>query len=745
MIATLQLTEATDTTTRDDNHVALARLLIFVTGKTHEMLGDLASTLRKDITSNADAEGKLGGRGLLSARKAIEREWDDFFARWEAMFEALRREAAAIPFGMLAVAHEEWMVAGIAALEELTLLDVIFGPHVNGVLDAAGRRVYGDGLNWSARVWNLNNGTQAEMQRRVLEGVARNDGAWEIANDLEQYLGAGQDCPRWTRTRLRLTKAEIASGNRAGLYSGDECRSQGVAYRALRLARNELQVIHAMATDAAMAKMPWVERERIALSASHPTGDVCDDVAGGGDDADGVYPKGEIRLPLHVQCVTPGQIVKTRRGNVPIEQVRMGDEVLTDSGRYREVVRVWSREHDGVLYRMKTKHGYVELTGEHPVLLRRGWVEAQLLEPGDEIAYTPVSTFRVDPLTGVTDDEPSAFSEPAVTPGVVVGAALVPASSVALDSHTDVDDSKVDKVASNVMFSIVGDALSIKRLHHSNLKAGRVGETLFTESQQHGHKTWVVPPLGGGDFSSGIGMFAGGDGTVSKATATDLAHFSARRFVTIIIPFPGRSNSLAPASHRNITQREKSAQHAVSKPVLLEDGRGTEFLVDIDVKQELCDGASLFGFDAEPVEFRCGDPVLVGVSDDEPRHASPANGAFNSHNNLLFDYVTIDTIERVHYIGPVYNLSVVDDNSYTVNGFVVHNCLCYKLAVLMKPDDFAAKLRAWTNSPDTWPEMNDYEDFIGGSVRVSLLGLAVVGTLGAWLSGSWDDLEGEID
>jgi len=76
-----------------------------------------------------------------------------------------------------------------------------------------------------------------------------------------------------------------------------------VAYNALRLARNEYQIIHGMATDDVMQALPFVEQEQISLSPSHPERDRCDEVVTGGEGGRGIYPKGTIQLPIHVQCL----------------------------------------------------------------------------------------------------------------------------------------------------------------------------------------------------------------------------------------------------------------------------------------------------------------------------------------------------------------------------------------------------------------------------------------------------------
>jgi hypothetical protein len=100
-----------------------------------------------------------------------------------------------------------------------------------------------------------------------------------------------------------MSKTDIAAGDTTGLFTGSECQSQGVAYNALRLARNEMQTALNIANDTLMQASPWVEGEQIVLSAEHPKPDQCDDVAGGGENNDGTYPKGTITLPLHVLCL----------------------------------------------------------------------------------------------------------------------------------------------------------------------------------------------------------------------------------------------------------------------------------------------------------------------------------------------------------------------------------------------------------------------------------------------------------
>lgn len=101
-------------------------------------------------------------------------------------------------------------------------------------------------------------------------------------------------------------------------------------------------------------------------------------------------------------------------------------------------------------------------------------------------------------------------------------------------------------------------------------------------------------------------------------------------------------------------------------------------------------------------------------------------------------------IERIPYSGPVHNLEVENDHSYVVGGVAVHNCLCYKTAVLMKDDAFVDKLKGWMEQGQPWPAMDDYAAWTGAPKKsFDLWDAATVGALAAsfllWLG---DDKKG---
>ncbi len=296
---------------------ASLRLQVYFTGRTHELFLDFGKQARTIFLKHGNDEGVLDGTRGFQAQGELLKLWGDVFGQWRDEFLLARREAVSIPYGVLALRHEKLVRAAIsdqqlavseglnAKSQELAeaIEDGVFAPQIEILLNAAGEHLYGDGINISARIWKVEGAGRDAINEVIMQGVTDGDSAWNLAKKLEQYLGAGENCPRWTSTRLYgRTATEKAAGDTSGLLSGNDCDGSGVSYKALRLARTEIQKAHALATDKLLASQPWVQMEKCNLSAAHPEPDECDDIAQGGEKSDGVYPVGTIEYPLHPHC-----------------------------------------------------------------------------------------------------------------------------------------------------------------------------------------------------------------------------------------------------------------------------------------------------------------------------------------------------------------------------------------------------------------------------------------------------------
>ncbi len=287
---------------------ASLRLQVYFTGRTHELFLQFGKQAQAALLKHGNADGVLDGTSGFQAQTELLQVWGDTFKTWQDEFLSARREAVAIPYGVMALRHERLIVESGLLTESASAMneaieDGVFKPQIEILLNSAAEHLYGDGINLSARIWRIDAAGRSAINETLMAGVADGDSAWNIAKKLQQYLGAGENCPRWTSTRLySRTATDRAAGDPTGLLSGNDCDGKGVSYNALRLARTEIQKAHALATDKVLAAQPWVEQEKCNLSAAHPEPDECDDVVQGGDNGDGVYPVGTIEYPLHPHC-----------------------------------------------------------------------------------------------------------------------------------------------------------------------------------------------------------------------------------------------------------------------------------------------------------------------------------------------------------------------------------------------------------------------------------------------------------
>lgn len=298
---------------------AVVRLHLFVIGEIHGALAKVSEAGTAVLRQQQQASDEpVSVAASTLATQSMMLAWDEFINWYIDMMQRALITAGSLPFGVWGILHNEWIrpyvpepveeavyesVNGRLILESIDP-DVVFRPQLDSVVAAAKDRTYGDSVKLSQRIWNLDKYGRDGINMAVQAGIAEGKSAWQLAQDIELFLGAGKDCPRWTNDRLStLTKKQIADGDRTGLYSGDECRGQGVSYNALRLARTEIQAILNDATTRNFKQMPWIEQEKINLSPAHAERDECDDVVEGGEDGNGEYPVGEITLGLHPHCM----------------------------------------------------------------------------------------------------------------------------------------------------------------------------------------------------------------------------------------------------------------------------------------------------------------------------------------------------------------------------------------------------------------------------------------------------------
>lgn len=106
-----------------------------------------------------------------------------------------------------------------------------------------------------------------------------------------------------------------------------------------------------------------------------------------------LVPGGRMKILIaSPECFSAGALVLTAHGLTPIEEVRIGDMVLTHLGRWRNVTRIMKSVKDTVVLKGQGHYGLETTTG-HPFLTPAGWRPAEEMRGqfwGNQIRYEEV-------------------------------------------------------------------------------------------------------------------------------------------------------------------------------------------------------------------------------------------------------------------------------------------------------------------------------------------------------------------
>jgi len=337
------------------------------------------------------------------------------------------------------------------------------------------------------------------------------------------------------------------------------------------------------------------------------------------------------------ECFPPGTMVATPRGHVPIEQLRAGESVLTHRGRWRPVTATMCRGHSGELLQVQAfgSRDPVLCTPEHPFLVHdrssqtRQWKRAAELTTEDCLILPKVT----GSMAGVITSEMAQLIAWYICEGTASGNSV----SFALNPKNEVEIAKVRalleglgypcrwfgaKQSGALYVNSVGLADTLSAWCGSGAANKRIPfdlirghEKIFFDTMIAGDGCVVVRERPGDGKSSKRFAFT----TVSRGLAFDMQHLAATL---------GR--------RAGIQAREAADSVILGRTVHCR----RSYLVQI----------------------------TVGFQLDHGRHR---HDAFPTKLGIAY---RVRGIKRVAYDGPVYNLSVKQDESYVVEGRAVHNC-----------------------------------------------------------------------
>ena len=372
----------------------------------------------------------------------------------------------------------------------------------------------------------------------------------------------------------------------------------------------------------------------------------------------------------HWNAVAGGTLVTTLRGQVPVEEVLVGDYALTHRGRFRRVTTRRCKPCEGGVVRAVhvESGGCLRATHEHPVAAPGvGWKFVGALEPGDELrcyadgagVVASVQSGRAvepDHRPALRDDERVAALRLALFGPVVE-----------LEAELDVWAREVeDRAAEQVLRDPEGVEAESLRHHllafrHALGKLRRrtpgcgVGDLVpgGLAERRPAHALGVLGVVAAGGVGRGRAL-----GDAGHAAGVVAEHARGVSGVGAVRFFGETVRPVVAAGRRLPTSLELEADLVLPAP--------HRDPVPLGVGAETCVGDPLLLFDLAK-----RDAIPNVAAGDE---LGIVGGCFR-HDRVL-------ALELQNYTGLVYDLEVEDDASYVADGIVVSNCRSTAVPVL---------------------------------------------------------------
>jgi site-specific DNA-cytosine methylase len=347
-------------------------------------------------------------------------------------------------------------------------------------------------------------------------------------------------------------------------------------------------------------------------------------------------------------CFTAGHVVLTESGYIPIEDVRPGDLVMTHRGRMKKVVRVGQKRAKVGILRASGLPDCLSVTPEHPLLsvefssqnTRRDGKYARIYHWGN-LLWTPASEMPGKQWCSLLEYSPDQHlplstkfnSEEAMyVAGLYLGDGHIRGwkNKKKLALVLSLNQSKMDKVR-----SVLGDVGTIT--HERTSVRLTICDTVLCE--------WL------------------------KAQFGKYSHL--KRLPAWVLGHSGRSQLLQGYLDTDGGKTEKGIRISTTSRSL---AYGSADLLNAE------------GYVASVSFVKTPDLCVIEGREVNQRDYYQVRGNFREHSTksrVRHGYL-LRTVKSYTPAGEdvVYNIEVEEDNSYIVNGAVVHNCQAFSIAGL---------------------------------------------------------------
>lgn len=267
--------------------------------------------------------------------------------------------------GKISLFVRQGMKAGISSAENDSGKDIGFTLSMeNRVKSLEYEQLNGYSMANGER-WHGLKGASSELQQKVLdvvsEGVKNKKTAKELANDVQEVFDVSK-----SRAENIATTETTRFYNEAKQLSFEEI---GMRYK------RPVAVMDKNTSELCKRLHKKYSGQGVIVSEKY-----IDDVSG----ASFLHP------PHHPRCFLEGTKIQTIKGYKPIEEISIGDSVLTHKYRYRRVTGTMqneSQDYYELVIGSQQRTRKLRVTGNHPILTTRGWVEVRDLKMTDKVLF----------------------------------------------------------------------------------------------------------------------------------------------------------------------------------------------------------------------------------------------------------------------------------------------------------------------------------------------------------------------
>ena len=450
-----------------------------------------------------------------------------------------------------------------------------------------------------------------------------------------------------------------------------------------------------------------------------------------------VTSSGNIRYASDIgndDCLLPDTLIKTIKGYKRIDEIKVGDLVLTHLGNYKKVTNICIKDFDGDMYRMKFA-GQLELnlTYNHPIysgILNTGsYSERQWILP--ENWNNKMNQISIIDKLGANTNNTLVYGD--------------------IFDRKKLKSIKLDSEFSKFLglFLADGNCYQPKDDVYRMSIAFNIKDTEIIN--------WVMKYL----KSLNIKTY-----NKSKNNGVTLIFNNKTLFELLIKCYDDKKEKILPEFAISLGEDLKY----VLEYWLVGDGWVSKGKNNRKSKNIGCSVSKQLALSMRDIAFAIGKYAVISknkrhrykkISKDQYwvsiYNERPKKSALYQFNNMEYGS-KCRKAEKYNYKGTTYNLEVEDDNSYIANGIVVHNCVMtlvdcssvfskneYKQMVEDYADTFLEKDKLnYFNSilkQVDYTEGNDYSSIINvNRQRKAMKQLRQMGMGGTWFGGGYTNL-----